>query len=400
MTEITVTVNGRRRRELVEPRLLLSDFIRAHARPHRDARRLRARRLRRVHGAARRRRRPLVPRLRGPGGRRRARDRRGARGRRRADAVAGGLPRGARAPVRLLHARDPDGRGRPARPRTRRRAAPRSQSSFPAISAAAPATSRSSTRSPQPPPGDRREPRRLPARGLRAPPGARGVSGAPLRRAARARRGGSRAGSTLEPGRPPRGRARQPARDRAPLLGGAVGGRRASCRSRGACPRRSSTTASPTAARGSSSGTATSCPTGRSIPARSTAASDEPSLLLYTSGTTGRPKGVPRSHRADRAGAWSQALQHGYGWADRTLGVMPLYHTMGIHSLLAMHLVGGCFVPQRALGRRRGARADRGAADHVALPRADALPRSRPPPRPRAARRSRRCGRSATRAPR
>jgi 2-furoate---CoA ligase len=72
----------------------------------------------------------------------------------------------------------------------------------------------------------------------------------------------------------------------------------------------------------------------------------EVSLVLYTSGTTGRPKGVPRSHRADRAGAWSQALQHGYGWRDRTLGVMPLYHTMGIHSLLAMHLVGGCYVPQ------------------------------------------------------
>jgi 2-furoate---CoA ligase len=70
------------------------------------------------------------------------------------------------------------------------------------------------------------------------------------------------------------------------------------------------------------------------------------SLMLYTSGTTGRPKGVPRSHRADRAGGWSQALQHGYLWQDRTLGVMPLYHTMGIHSLLAMHHVGGCFVPQ------------------------------------------------------
>src|SRR5581483_3005975 len=26
--------------------------------------------------------------------------------------------------------------------------------------------------------------------------------------------------------------------------------------------------------------------------------------------------------------------------------VMPLYHTMGIHSLIAMHLVGGCFVSQ------------------------------------------------------
>ncbi len=80
----------------------------------------------------------------------------------------------------------------------------------------------------------------------------------------------------------------------------------------------------------------------------------EIALMLYTSGTTGRPKGVPRSHRADRAGGWSQALQHGYRFRDRTLGVMPLYHTMGIHSLLAMHLVGGCYVPQ--------ARWDSGAA--------------------------------------
>jgi len=69
----------------------------------------------------------------------------------------------------------------------------------------------------------------------------------------------------------------------------------------------------------------------------------EASLMLYTSGTTGRPKGVPRSHRADRAGGASQALQHGYLPGDRTLGVMPLYHTMGIHSLLAMHVVGGLF---------------------------------------------------------
>ena len=69
-----------------------------------------------------------------------------------------------------------------------------------------------------------------------------------------------------------------------------------------------------------------------------------PGLMLYTSGTTGRPKGVPRSHAADRAGGVSQALQHGLAPGDRTLGVMPLYHTMGLHSLLAMPVVSGCFV--------------------------------------------------------
>ena len=68
--------------------------------------------------------------------------------------------------------------------------------------------------------------------------------------------------------------------------------------------------------------------------------------MLYTSGTTGRPKGVPRSHRAERAGGLSQALQHGYLPGDRTLGVMPLYHTMGDHSMIAMSLIGGCFVCQ------------------------------------------------------
>ena len=72
----------------------------------------------------------------------------------------------------------------------------------------------------------------------------------------------------------------------------------------------------------------------------------EPSLMLHTSGTTGRPKGVPRSHRADRMAGIVQALQHGYRYGDRTLGVMPLYHTMGIHALIAMHLIGGCFAAQ------------------------------------------------------
>jgi len=70
------------------------------------------------------------------------------------------------------------------------------------------------------------------------------------------------------------------------------------------------------------------------------------SLILYTSGTTGRPKGVPRTHKNYVAGALAHVIQCGYGWLERTLGVMPLYHTMGIHSLTSMAAVNGCFVCQ------------------------------------------------------
>src|SRR6476469_8341942 len=72
----------------------------------------------------------------------------------------------------------------------------------------------------------------------------------------------------------------------------------------------------------------------------------EPALMLYTSGTTGRPKGVPRSHRAERAAALAQLVQLELRPGDRTLGVMPLYHTMGMRSLLAASACGGVFCSQ------------------------------------------------------
>ncbi|HEY8553773.1 MAG TPA: AMP-binding protein [Burkholderiales bacterium] len=68
------------------------------------------------------------------------------------------------------------------------------------------------------------------------------------------------------------------------------------------------------------------------------------SLMLYTSGTTGRPKGVPRRHRIERAAAVAHVAQNLYRRGECTLGVMPLYHTMGVRSLLSMALVDGCFV--------------------------------------------------------
>jgi 2-furoate---CoA ligase len=53
---------------------------------------------------------------------------------------------------------------------------------------------------------------------------------------------------------------------------------------------------------------------------------------------------VPRRHRAERAAAIAHVAQNLYGRGERTLGVMPLYHTMGVRSLLAMSLIGGTFV--------------------------------------------------------
>ena len=68
------------------------------------------------------------------------------------------------------------------------------------------------------------------------------------------------------------------------------------------------------------------------------------SIMLYTSGTTSRPKGVPRRHRAERAAGIAHVAQNLYRRGERTLGVMPLYHTMGVRSLIAMSLIGGTFV--------------------------------------------------------
>jgi 2-furoate---CoA ligase len=68
------------------------------------------------------------------------------------------------------------------------------------------------------------------------------------------------------------------------------------------------------------------------------------SIMLYTSGTTSRPKGVPRRHHAERAAGIAHVAQNLYRRGERTLGVMPLYHTMGVRSLIAMSLIGGTFV--------------------------------------------------------
>src|SRR5690606_12250467 len=78
-------------------------------------------------------------------------------------------------------------------------------------------------------------------------------------------------------------------------------------------------------------------------------------LMLYTSGTTGRPKGVPRSHRNELAAAVTQIAHHRYRHGESALGVMPMFHTMGVRSMLSSALLNGKLVclgeysPERAL---------------------------------------------------
>ena len=55
----------------------------------------------------------------------------------------------------------------------------------------------------------------------------------------------------------------------------------------------------------------------------------DPALLMYTSGTTGIPKGALLTHANLLAGARSVAAWHGLGPEDRCLSSLPIYHING-----------------------------------------------------------------------
>src|SRR5262249_57938950 len=64
-------------------------------------------------------------------------------------------------------------------------------------------------------------------------------------------------------------------------------------------------------------------------------------LMLYTSGTTGRPKGVPRSHHSELMAAIAHIAQNQYRRGGCSLGVVPFFPTMGGRILLSTALLAG-----------------------------------------------------------
>ena len=93
--------------------------------------------------------------------------------------------------------------------------------------------------------------------------------------------------------------------------------------------------------------------------------------ILYTSGTTGRPKGVLLTHdmilRAAYASVYTRAFEDGW----RIAHALPMYHVFGyIECLIAVMFVGGCVIPQaifNAEGLIESAERHR-ATDLIALP--------------------------------
>ncbi|MFG5408318.1 class I adenylate-forming enzyme family protein [Piscinibacter sakaiensis] len=71
---------------------------------------------------------------------------------------------------------------------------------------------------------------------------------------------------------------------------------------------------------------------------------DDASFLLFTSGSSGKPKGVLQNHRGMWANASGVIAHTALGPADRLLVVMPLYHTNGVNNQLLAPLLAGASV--------------------------------------------------------
>ena len=76
-------------------------------------------------------------------------------------------------------------------------------------------------------------------------------------------------------------------------------------------------------------------------PLRPVPSGQQLSALVYTSGTTGRPKGVMHSHDNDIAIAMNCVMEYGLQPTDVALHIAPLYHVGGMQAFFIPHLMVG-----------------------------------------------------------
>jgi acyl-CoA synthetase (AMP-forming)/AMP-acid ligase II len=72
---------------------------------------------------------------------------------------------------------------------------------------------------------------------------------------------------------------------------------------------------------------------------------EDPWIILYTSGTTGKPKGVVRTHESYIAFFFINATDFGFNDQDICLNVMPLYHVNStFYTFLFLYLGGTAYI--------------------------------------------------------
>ena len=87
------------------------------------------------------------------------------------------------------------------------------------------------------------------------------------------------------------------------------------------------------------------------VPFESTSDESLPAFIMYTSGTTGRPKGAVLTHRNLVMHAFSQIAHLSWGAEDRVSGgAVPLFHIAGLSGGLPPLLLGGTLVIMRSGG--------------------------------------------------
>ncbi|WP_110241585.1 class I adenylate-forming enzyme family protein [Nocardioides gilvus] len=85
----------------------------------------------------------------------------------------------------------------------------------------------------------------------------------------------------------------------------------------------------------------------RAVDPRIAVGDDDTFCITYTSGTTGRPKGVVLTHKGRLLTAYGAAIEYGLGPGKQTMAVAPLYHGAGFSFGFAGPQLGGQVTVQK-----------------------------------------------------